>query len=79
MTFLFKPTLATKEHKRAQRESMQVLIYVFFAFLCGKGLFLGGMREFRAPPPAFYFFEGVTSRDWPRLRSRWLPKDPQHN
>jgi hypothetical protein len=36
---------------------------VFFAFLYGKGLFLAGMREFRAATGLFFIFEGVIDRD----------------
>jgi len=54
-------------HERAQRSQKKQrisLLYAFFAFLCGKGLFLAGMREFRAAAPVdFLFFVGVIGRD----------------
>jgi hypothetical protein len=51
------------EPRRSQKKQRISLRCAFFEFLCGKGLFLAGMREFRAPPPDFYFFEGVIGRD----------------
>jgi hypothetical protein len=60
------PELATKEHsrsrrglgapRRSQKKTQQASIYAFFAFFCGKGLFLAGMREFRAVARLFFIF-----------------------
>jgi hypothetical protein len=67
--------LATKERShrrrgfggpgRSQKKQRISLLYASFEFLGGKGLFLAGMREFRAAPRLFLFFEGLISLDWP--------------
>jgi hypothetical protein len=61
--------LATEEHSRRrqgsggpgflQKKQRISLPYAFVAFLGGKGLFLAGMREFRAATTLFLFFNGI--------------------